>query len=127
MIFPLRTSRWTRFLTSTTGPFEAEVADGTVGVRMGWVGHAEIPVERIARITSRRWPWWGGLGVRIAKGMVAFVPAPGDGVLLEFDGPVTVHAPMSWETDRVLVMAADPERFAAKVAAEREAALPPTP
>lgn len=123
MIFPLRTSRWTRFLTSTTGPFEAEVTDDVVHVRMGWVGHAEVPIARIARITTRRWPWWAGVGVKIAKGMVAFVPAPCEGVVLEMEEPISVHAPAPWTTQRVLVGAEDPAAFAEAVAARR-AALP---
>ena len=121
MIFPLRTSRWTRFLTSTTGPFEAEVTDEAVHVRMGWVGHADIPIARIARISTQKWPWYAGVGVRIAKGLVAFVPAPCEGVVLELDGPLEVHAPAGWETSRVLVGAADPAAFAEAGAARRAA------
>lgn len=121
MIFPLRTSRWTRFLTSSTGPFEAEVTDDAVSIRMGWVGHADIPIARIARISTRRWPWYAGVGVKIAKGMVSFVPAPGEGVVLEMDAPLTVHAPVEWTTQRVLVAAEDPAAFAEAVAARRAA------
>ncbi len=121
MIFPLRTSRWSRFLTSSTGPFEVEVTDDMVHVRMGWVGHADIPIERIARISNHKWPWYAGVGVRIAKGMVAFVPAPAQGVVLELDSPLEVHAPVAWETQRVMVGVADPAGFAEAVAARRAA------
>ena len=78
-MFPLKSSRWSRMLTSTGGPYEAEVRDDAVSVRMGWVGHADVPIERIARVWTRKWPWWAGMGVRIAKGMVVFAPAPGEG------------------------------------------------
>lgn len=131
-MFPLKSSRWSRLLTSTGGPYEAEVRDDAVSVRMGWVGHAEVPIERIARVWTRKWPWWAGMGVRIAKGMVVFAPAPGEGVVLETDEPITVHCPMEWSTSRVLVVARDPSAFAEAVAARRagidpgEAAEAPT-
>lgn len=118
-MFPLKSSRWSRMLTSTGGPYEAEVRDDAVSVRMGWVGHADVPIERIARVWTRRWPWWAGMGVRIAKGMVVFAPAPGEGVVLETDEPITVHCPMEWKTSRVLVVARDPSAFAEAVAARR--------
>ncbi|MGA0068742.1 MAG: hypothetical protein ACO3PB_04705 [Miltoncostaeaceae bacterium] len=119
MMFPLKSSRWSRLLTSAGGPYEAEVRDDAVSVRMGWVGHAEVPVERIARVWTRKWPWWAGMGVRIAKGMVVFAPAPGEGVVLETDEPITVHCPMEWSTSRVLVVARDPTAFAEAIAARR--------
>ena len=119
MIFPLKSSRWSRLLTSTTGPYEAEVTDDVVSVRIGWVGHAEVPIARIARVWTRKWPWWAGVGVRIAKGMVVFAPAPGEGVVLETDEPITVHCPMEWSTTRVLVVARDPAALAEAVAVRR--------
>jgi hypothetical protein len=120
-MFPLKSMRWSRLLTSTGGPYEAEVTDDAVRVRMGWVGHAEVPIERVARVWTRKWPWWAGMGVRIAKGMVVFAPAPGEGVVIETDEPITVHCPMEWSTTRVLVMASDPAAFAEAVAARRAA------
>ncbi len=119
MIFPLRTSHWTRCLTSTTGPFEAEVSDDAVLVRMGWVGHVDIPIASVERIRTHRWPWWAGVGVRIAKGMVVFAPAPGQGVLIETSVPVTAHTPLAWKTRRVLVVAEDPAALAEAVADRR--------
>jgi hypothetical protein len=62
------------------------------------------------------------VGVKIAKGMVAFVPAPCEGVVLELEEPITVHAPAPWTTQRVLVGAADPAAFAEAVAARRATA-----
>ncbi len=120
MIFPLRTARWARILSMTRKRSDiAEVTDDHVNVKMGWVGHAEIPISRITRVSFHRWPWYGGLGVRIAKGMVAFVPVPGEGALIEVDGKITVHAPAAWETQRVLVAVEDPAAFAEAIAARR--------
>lgn len=120
MIFPLRTARWARILSMTRKRGDiAEVTEDHVNVKMGWVGHAEIPIARITRVSAYRWPWYGGLGVRIAKGMVAFVPVPGEGTLIELDRKITVHAPASWETERVLVAVEDHAAFAEAIAARR--------
>lgn len=119
--FPLRSARWARVLSMTRrADGVVEVTDDAVHVRMGWVGHAEIPIARIARITTRRWPWYAGLGVRIAKGMVAFAPVPGEGLRLEFDEPLTVHAPAPWDTRAVLVVVEDPAALAEAIATRRE-------
>ena len=64
--FPMRTARWSDILLmNRPDRMEAEVGDEMVSIRMGWLGHAEIPLEHIARIDGYRWPWWGGYGVRI--------------------------------------------------------------
>ena len=48
-------------------------------MRMGLLGRADVPIERIASVGTMLWPWWGGLGVRIARGLVAFVGGVGSG------------------------------------------------
>lgn len=88
---------------------------------MGWVGHAEIPIARITRISPYRWPWYGGVGVRIGKGLVAFVPTPGAAVLIELDRPVTVHTPAPWNTQRVVVAVDDRHGFSEALARRRTA------
>ena len=55
----------------------AAIEDGWLRLRMGWLGRADIPLERIASIGTMHWPWWGGVGARIARGLVAFVGASG--------------------------------------------------
>lgn len=98
----------------------AEIEDRTVRVHFGWAGSAEIPVSRIAATSSFRWPWWGGLGVRLgASGLVAFVARSGEGALLEFTEPVRVRMPLGWDARRVLVNVEDVDRFLADIAATR--------
>ena len=62
-------------------------------VRMGLLGRADVPVALVDRIGVMRWPWWGGVGVRLGKGLVAFVAAPGEAAVLELGEPLTVRAP----------------------------------
>ena len=119
--FPIRRNAWTWPILAMLGggtPY-AELDDGVVRAAMGWHGRAEIPVARIERLSTLRWPWWGGFGVRITRGLVAFAGAPGPMVLLELDEPVRVRAPFSWSTRRVGIGVADPEAFMAAVAEAR--------
>lgn len=94
----------------------------TLSVRLGRLGSAEIPLEAIASVGRVRWPWWAGLGVRIARGAVAFVPAAGDAVVAELARPVPVKAPLEWSASRVVIATEDPARFAAALAAAVDAA-----
>lgn len=119
--FPLRTARWSNILLmNRPDRMDATVDDHQVRVEMGWLGHAEIPLEAIARIDGYRWPWWGGYGVRIGKGLVAFVATPGAATLIELTRKITVHAPAHWETQRIVVAVADPEAFASAIATARD-------
>ncbi len=121
-VFPLTTRRWSRILIlNARGPMEAIVEADRACVKMGWLGHAEIPIRAIARIGVYRWPWFGGYGARIGKGVVAFVAAPGPATLIELTEPVNVHLPAPWETSRLVVGVADPEGFAAAIIARQGA------
>lgn len=97
------------------------VEDGQVRVRMGLHGRADIPVEAIDRVGTMRWPWWAGVGARIARGLVAFVGGPGPAVVMDLADPVRVRAPLGWSTRRVGVGVEDPDGFMAAVAEARRA------
>lgn len=98
----------------------AEVGDGRVVVQMGLLGHAEIPVALIDRIGTVEWPWWAGVGARIARGMVAFVAASGGRlVLMELSEPLKVRAPFGWTARSIAVGAEDVEGMIAAVAEAR--------
>jgi hypothetical protein len=89
---------------------------------MGALGRARIPVRDITRISTMRWPWWAGAGVRIGRGMVAFAAASGTGVVIDLGGPLDVRAPLRWSTPRIVVVPEHPERLVAALAAARELA-----
>lgn len=125
--YPLRRSRWALpFLwpLSAGRPY-AEVGDGEVRVRMGWLGRADVPVERIASIGTMTWPWWGGVGARIARGMVAFLAASGTVVVIDLTEPTPVRAPLGWKARSIGVGAEDVNGFITAVAAERAAVAGP--
>jgi len=97
----------------------AEISDGRVRVAMGWLGHAEIDAGNVARLSRMRWPWWGGIGVRIGRGMVAYTAAWGDAAVIELVEPINVRAPLRWKTARVIVGVLDVDDFLREVAHAR--------
>lgn len=121
--FPLRRSPWAApflYPLSVRRP-AAEVTGETIEVQMGLLGRASVPLAAVARVGSMNWPWWGGVGVRLGRGLVAFVAAPGQAVVLELTEPIAVRAPLRWTTRRVVVAPEDVEGFARAVAEARAA------
>lgn len=119
--FPLRRAWWATPFLAPLAPRggEVRVGDGAVDVRLGVLGHAHVPLGRITRVSRMTWPWWGGAGVRIGRGMVAFAAASGPAVVLDLDSPVRVRAPFGWSTSRLVLVAERPDHLAAAVAAAR--------
>jgi len=119
--FRLRRSRlaWPFLSLLAPGDHFAAITPGELEVRVGLLGRARIPIGLIGRITTMHWPWWGGVGVRIGRGLVAFVPASGDCAVVETTEPVSVRAPLAWQTSRVVIGVEDVEGFAAALAEAR--------
>ena len=119
--FPIRRSRWALpFLWPLSpGTPTASVEDGRLIVRMGLLGGADLPLERIAAIGTMRWPWWGGLGVRIGRGLVGFVAASGQVALVELTEPARVRAPLGWDATSLAIGVEDVDGFIAALAAAR--------
>lgn len=125
--FPLRTSRLSRTFLAPLAPRvpTATIRGDRVEVRMGLLGRADVPLERVAAAGTMRWPWWGGVGVRIARGMVAFVASSGPIAVLDLTEPLAVRAPLRWRARRIGVGAEDLDGFLAALAAARGAHAPP--
>jgi hypothetical protein len=97
----------------------AVVEGGRLVVRMGLLGSADVPLDRIASIGTMDWPWWAGVGVRIARGLVAFVGASGPVAVLELTEPIEVRAPLKWAATRLAIGAEDVQGFVAAIAEAR--------
>jgi hypothetical protein len=119
--FPIRRSRWALpFLVPlASGRPTARVDGERVSVRMGLLGRADVPVALIAAVGTMGWPWWFGVGVRIARGLVAFVGASGPMVVLELSEPVRVRTPLPWQAQRIAIGAEDVEGLIAEIARVR--------
>lgn len=119
--FPIRRSRWGLLFLVPRPPErrQAAIEGGRLALRMGVLGRADVPLDRIASVGTMRWPWWAGLGVRIARGLVAFVGASGPAAVLELTEPTEVRAPLRWSATRIAVGAEDVEGFVAAIARAR--------
>ena len=109
--FPFRSGRWARILLSVLGAHRgtATVDGDVVRIRMGLAGRADVPVALMDRVGTVEWPAWGGLGARIARGMVAYVARSGTLVVMELSETLKVKTPLSWRTTSVAVGVVDPE------------------
>jgi hypothetical protein len=119
--FPIRRSRWALlFLVPlASGHPTATVDEERVSVRMGLLGRADVPVPLIAAVGTMDWPWWFGVGVRIARGLVAFLGGSGPMVVLELSEPVRVRTPLPWQAQRIAIGAEDVEGLIAEIARVR--------
>jgi hypothetical protein len=121
--FPIRRSPWALpFLVPLSPRRPTAVVDGgRLVLRMGLLGRADLPLDRIASAGTMHWPWWGGVGVRIARGLVAFVGASGPAAVLELTEPTEVRTPLKWTASRIAVGAEDVEGLLAAIAQARGA------
>ena len=119
--FPFRRSRWGLLFLVPRSPErrQATIDGGRLALRMGILGRADVPIDRIASVGTMLWPWWAGLGVRIARGLVAFVGASGPAADLELTDPREVRAPLKWTATRIAVGAEDVEGLIAAIARAR--------
>ena len=122
--FPLRRSRWAIpfILPLAPGPLEAVIEGGELRVAMGLLGRATVPLERVAAIGRMTWPWWGGVGVRIARSTVAFVAASGPAAAVDLTEPLAVRAPLRWRARRIVIGVEDVEGFIERLAEARRSA-----
>ncbi len=119
--FPIRRSRWGLLFLVPRSPErrQATIDGGRLALRMGILGRADVPIDRIASVGTMLWPWWAGLGVRIARGLVAFVGASGPAAVLELTEPTEVRAPLKWTATRIAVGAEEVEGLIAAIARAR--------
>ena len=119
--FPIRRSRWGLLFLVPRSPErrQATIDGGRLALRMGILGRADVPIDQIASVGTMLWPWWAGLGVRIARGLVAFVGASGPAAVLELTEPTEVRAPLKWTATRIALGAEDVEGLIAAIARAR--------
>jgi len=116
-------SRWALPFLAMFAPHggQVELGDSSLDIRLGVLGNAQIPVERIVRVSTMEWPWWAGVGVRIGRGVVGFISQSGTVVVIELSEEIEVRAPLRWSTRRIAVRVTDPQHFILTVAARRTA------
>lgn len=97
----------------------ARVGGGHVEVEFGLLFRGRIPLEQIEHVGRATWPWYGGLGLRLAtRGRVAVVGSFEGVVSMHFTRPQRVFAPMPWRCRELFLSLHDPAGFIATVEAE---------
>ncbi len=116
-------SRWALPFLALFAPHGGfvDLDDRNCEIRLGVLGSADIPLELITRVSTIDWPWYGGFGVRIGRGVVGFVTKTGQAVVIDLSEPVEVRAPLRWHTQRVAVRVGDPQAFMVALAYRRRA------
>jgi hypothetical protein len=120
--FPLRRGVPGRIFLAPLCPRQpyVELTGDSVRVRMGALGGADLPLEKISRVGRMSWPWWGGLGVRLGgKGLVAYVAQSGPTAVIDLSEPTKVWMPLPWTSRRVAIAVEDLEGFLASLAAQK--------
>lgn len=117
--FTFRRAWWsTPFLALLAPRGGGVTVDGDgLHARFGLLGRADVPLDLVASVGRMRWPWWGGLGVRIGRGLVAFAGDTGDAVVVDLVHDLAVKAPFTWRTTRLVLVVDEPARLAAAIAA----------
>lgn len=120
-------SRWALPFLALFAPHGgvAELDDEALSVRLGVLGNARIPVAGIRRVSTMDWPWWAGVGVRIGRGVVGFIPQSGIVVVIELDDAIEVRAPLRWSSRRIAVRVSDPQELILALAHRRTAPANP--
>ena len=116
-------SRWALPFLALLAPHGGfvDLDDRHCEIRLGLMGRARIPLELITRVSTSDWPWFGGIGVRIGRGVVGFVTKPGQAVVIDLSEPLEVRAPLRWNTERIAVRVGDPQAFMVALADRRRA------
>src|SRR4051812_41119044 len=88
-----------------------EIADGALDVRMGIWFHDRFPLDQIARIAPSTWPWWGGLGVKLAHHGVGIVGATEGVVNVQFRTEQKAHVVVALHVSQLWISVEDADGF----------------
>ena len=88
-----------------------DIEGGTLEVAMGRWFHERIPLDAIAAIAPSEWPWWGGLGVKLAHHGVGVVGSLEGVVNIKFAKPIKMHVIAVVDVEQLWVSLVDPAGF----------------
>ncbi len=102
-----------------------EVGETTLEVSMGRWFHEVIPLSAVASVAPSEWPWWGGLGVKLAHHGVGVVGSTDGVVNIAFKTPVKAHVIAVVEAQQLWISVEDHEAFLKALAAKTGLAVSP--
>lgn len=94
----------------------AEIHDGVLEVSMGRWFHERIPLAAIAAVAPSEWPWWGGLGVKLAHHGIGVVGSLDGVVNVKLKQPTKMHAIAVVEAEQIWLSLEDRDGFLAALA-----------
>ena len=80
-------------------------------VSMGRWFHEKIPLGEIAAIAPSAWPWWGGLGVKLAHHGVGVVGSLDGVVNIKLKKPIRMHVIAVVDVEQLWVSLVDRDGF----------------
>lgn len=124
MLFPILISPfWRPLLLPFGGSPErsyAELEDGTLHVRFGWLFDQRFPLEEVEAASPSHWPVWAGIGWRTNfAGTVGLIGTYVNIVEVRFREPQRVRMLLPTRCSRLYVSLEEPREF---IATLREAA-----
>lgn len=88
-----------------------DIGEGTLEVAMGRWFHEKMPLSQISQIAPSDWPWWGGLGVKLAHHGVGVVGDSEGIVNIKFKSPIKMHVVVTVDASQLWVSVPDREAF----------------
>ena len=89
----------------------ATIADGLLEVQMGTWMHERIPLTEISGLGPATWPWWGGMGIKLAHRGVGLIGAFEGIVNVKLQGPRKVRVVLDVDCSQVWLSLDDPDGF----------------
>ena len=87
------------------------LTDSEIEISMGRWFHEHIPLAEISALAPSDWPWWGGLGVKLAPHGVGVVGSLDGLVNVEHRAPRKVRAVGEVEVEQLWISLADQGAF----------------
>jgi hypothetical protein len=96
-----------------------DLEGGALTVHMGRWFHETVPLDQIASMSRSEWPWWGGLGVKLAPREGIGVVASAEGIVhIGLRSPRTMHVTLlSRDALRLWLSLEEPDVFLAALSA----------
>lgn len=88
-----------------------ELGDTTLEVSMGKWFHETIPLASVSALAPSEWPWYGGLGVKLAHHGVGVVGSTEEVVNVKFKQPVKMHVIAVVEAEQLWLSVEGAEAF----------------
>ena len=106
----------------------AEVEDGKLHVRMGWLFNERFRLEDVEAASPSHWPVWAGIGWRTSfQGTVGLIGTYVNIVEVRFKKPQRVRMLVPMTCRRLYLSLDEPRDFVAAVQAATAAERPPEP